>query len=174
MGKRETKAKGKVKAGFGGLVGNAGEFYVVAELLKRGVVAALAPRNARAFDVLATRGHHAVRIRVKTKSGQYDPWQWVAKKSGDIFLELSKESDFTVLVNLTEDRSDMRFYVVPTHMIHDWLCEDFATWCKTPGKGGRPHDSTTNQRHLSFKKFEPQLEQYREKWDVLWPVALSG
>jgi hypothetical protein len=37
------------------LIGNAGEYYVVAELLKRGVIAALAPRNAPAFDILATR-----------------------------------------------------------------------------------------------------------------------
>ena len=171
MSKGKVKSSGKVKAGLGGLVGNAGEFYVVAELLKRGVVAALAPRNARAFDVLATRGNHAVRIRVKTKSGQYDPWQWVAKKTGDIFLELSKESDFTVLVNLTADRKDMRFYVAPTQKIHDWLCEEFTSWCRTPGRGGRPHDSTTRQRHLSFKKFEAHLEQYKEKWDILWPVA---
>ncbi|MEW6717261.1 MAG: hypothetical protein AB1345_07150 [Chloroflexota bacterium] len=33
---------GKIKAGLGALIGNAGEHYVMAELLKRGIVAALA------------------------------------------------------------------------------------------------------------------------------------
>jgi hypothetical protein len=48
------KAKGRVKAGEGTLIGNAGEHYVVAELLRRGIVAALAPRNAPAMrDVVA-------------------------------------------------------------------------------------------------------------------------
>ena len=44
---------GRIKAGEGSLIGNAGEFYVVAELLKRGVIAALVPRNTPAVDVLA-------------------------------------------------------------------------------------------------------------------------
>jgi hypothetical protein len=34
--------KGRIKAGEGSLIGNAGEHYVMAELLKRGIVAALA------------------------------------------------------------------------------------------------------------------------------------
>ncbi len=53
---------GRIKAGEGTLIGNAGEYYVVAELLKRGVLAALAPRNAPAFDILAVKG--SVRYRV--------------------------------------------------------------------------------------------------------------
>ncbi len=55
-------ASGRIKAGLGTLIGNAGEFYVMAELLKRGVVAALAPRNAPGFDVLATKGSLTARI----------------------------------------------------------------------------------------------------------------
>ena len=47
---------GRIKSGEGTLIGNAGEFYVAAELLKRGVIAALAPRNAPTFDILATKG----------------------------------------------------------------------------------------------------------------------
>jgi len=62
---------GKIKAGEGGLIGNAGEFYVMAELLKRGVIAGLTPRNARAFDILATKDNKTVKIRVKTKSQEF-------------------------------------------------------------------------------------------------------
>ena len=47
--------KGQVKAGKGTLVGNAGEYYVMAELLKRGIIAALAPRNSPSFDILAAK-----------------------------------------------------------------------------------------------------------------------
>ena len=51
---------GRIKSGEGTLIGNAGEFYVAAELLKRGVIAALAPRNAPTFDILATKGKKMV------------------------------------------------------------------------------------------------------------------
>ena len=64
---------GRIKSGEGTLIGNAGEYYVVAELLKRGVIAALAPRNDPAFDIIATKGSRTVRIRVKTKSAEYEP-----------------------------------------------------------------------------------------------------
>ena len=74
-----SKKPGKVKSGLGTLIGNAGEYYVMAELLKRGVVAGLMPRNAPSFDILATRGNRTVRIRVKTKSAQYDNWRWIVK-----------------------------------------------------------------------------------------------
>src|SRR3972149_5372159 len=67
---------GRIKRGEGTLIGDAGEFAVMSELLKQGVMAALAPRNAPWFDILATNGQKTVRIRVKTKSIEYDGWQW--------------------------------------------------------------------------------------------------
>jgi hypothetical protein len=76
----------------------------VAELLKRGVIAALAPRNAPAFDILATNPEKTVRIRVKTKTEEYDAWQWVAKKDGAIFRDLQPSGDFTALVILLMKR----------------------------------------------------------------------
>jgi len=53
---------GKIKKGLGTLIGNAGEYYVMAELLKRDVIAALAPRNAPGFDILATKGSRIINL----------------------------------------------------------------------------------------------------------------
>jgi hypothetical protein len=117
--------KGRIKAGEGARIGNAGEYYVVAELLKRGIVATLAPRNAPSFDILATKENRTVRIRVKTKSQEYSDWQWVAKKDCSIFRNLSEDGDFTVLVDLAMETKDLKFYVVPTYQIEAWLKEDF-------------------------------------------------
>src|ERR1041384_1141929 len=125
---------GKIKAGLGSFIGNAGEHYVVAELLKRDAVAALAPRNAPAFDILASRADRVVRLRVKTKSEQYDMWQWNAKDDGTVFRQLSKHNDFTVLVNLTQDHHKLRFFVVPTITVNKWLMADFKEWLRAPGK----------------------------------------
>ena len=106
---------GRIKSGEGTLIGNAGEYFVTAELLKRGIIAALAPRNSPAFDILATNPEKTVRIRVKTKSEEYDAWQWVAKKDGAIFRHLQPKEDFTILVNLTDDTKNMEYLVLPTH-----------------------------------------------------------
>lgn len=159
---------GRIKSGEGTLIGNAGEFYVAAELLKRGVVAALAPRNAPAFDILAARGPKTVRVRVKTKSAEYTDWQWMIKKDGQIFRDLCSQNDFTVLVNLTVDTKDLGFFVVPTLELNAWLIADFDEWVQTPGKNGRPHSPDNKKRHLGYPKFARRLTQYLHNWDTMW------
>lgn len=160
--------KGRIKAGEGSLIGNAGEHYVVGELLKRGVIAALAPRNTPAFDILAAKGNRTIRVRVKTKSDEYLDWQWVVKKDGSIFRSLSDQGDFTVLVNLAMDNEDLRFYIVPTVVVEGWLKADFEKWLRTPGKLGRPHDASNLKRNLNEKTWLEELLIYLNKWDILW------
>jgi len=160
--------KGRIKAGEGTLIGNAGEYYVVAELLKRGIIATLTPRNAPSFDILATKENHTVRIRVKTKSQEYSVWQWSVKKNGRIFRDLSKDGDFTVLVDLAMEIKDLKFYVVPTHQIDAWLKTDFEEWIKTPGKNNRRHNPENPKRNLNQKEYVHKLSKYINRWEKLW------
>jgi hypothetical protein len=157
---------GKIKAGQGPLIGNAGEYYVVAELLKRGIIAALAPRNSPDFDILATVGLKTVRIRVKTKSEEYDIWQWSAKKDGAIFRGLCEDNDYTVLVNLTQDHHQMDYFILPTSVVNTWLDCDFQSWLNAPGKKGQPHDPENPKRNLSYPSYREKLECYRNTWSI--------
>lgn len=159
---------GKIKEGLGSLIGNAGEHYVMAELLKRDIIAALAPRNSPGFDILATNPNDTVRIRVKTKSEQYDVWQYMTKKDGIIFRFLQDEKDFTVLVHLAHDIGNMRFFVVPTKIINKWLFQDFEEWLRIPGRGGRMHAADNKKKNLSYRKHEEELMSYENRWDNLW------
>jgi hypothetical protein len=163
----EAPLKGRIKKGLGTLIGNAGEYYVIAELLKRGVIAALAPRNAPGFDILATHLGKTVKIRVKTKSEAYHIWQWAAKKDGTIFTHFEGESDFTVLVNLTEETRDLAFFVVKTERLNTWLIKDFQAWLAAPGRK-RPHSPDNRKRHLDFRAYAADLESYRNSWSLLW------
>ena len=160
--------KGRIKAGEGGLIGNAGEYYVVAELLKRGIVAALAPRNAPAFDILATRKKQTVKIRVKTKSQEYSVWQYSVKKDGSIFRDLSKHKDFTVLVDLAMKTKDLKFYIVSTWRINKLLNKDFEEWVNTPGKNNQPRNPENKKRNLSQEKYARELSKYLNQWEKLW------
>ena len=161
--------KGKIKSGGGVLIGNAGEHYVMGELLKRGVVAALAPRNTPSFDILAkNKENRAISIRVKTKSGELPIWQYSIKKDGEIFRNLSKEGDFTVLVDLGKSTGEMRFYVLPTHVIDELLRSEFEAWCDTPGKNGHLHSKTMVKRILSEKRNARALSKHLDAWESLW------
>jgi hypothetical protein len=79
----------------------------------------LPARNNRAYDIIAKRGDDSAAIRVKTKSPLSDAFQWQAKKTGNIFLELSEREDFCILVDIPEQSGDTypTYYVVPTHVI---------------------------------------------------------
>jgi hypothetical protein len=141
---------------------------VVAELLKRGWIAALAPRNAPDFDILVTNEEKTIKIRVKTKTEGYDIWQWSVKQDGKIFKSIIELEDFTVLVNMTDDHKEMDYFIIPTHLINRWLIHVFDLWVKTPGVGGRPHSPTNKKRILPYRDFEEQLSNYKNNWKILW------
>ena len=162
--------RGRIKAGEGTFIGNAGEYYVMAELLKRGIVAALAPRNTPAFDILATKGNRTIRIRVKTKSQEYPVWQWAAKKDGSIFRDISKDGDFTVLVDLTTETKDLKFYIIKTHKINEILEKDFEEWVNTPGRKGQPHNPENKKRNLHQETYVNELSKCLNQWGKLWEL----
>ncbi len=159
---------GKIKDGLGSLIGNAGEHYVMAELLKRCVIAALAPRNALAFDILATNPEKTIRIRVKTKSEEISDWQWSIKKDGTIFRYLQEEGDFTIMVDLAEDVKNMRYFIIPTKDLNSWLISDFQEWLETPGKNNKQRSKDNPKRNLSYQKWKNKLESYESNWNILW------
>lgn len=133
------------------LVGNAGEHYVIAELLKRNIIAALTPRNTPSFDILATNRDKTINIRVKTKSSACDNWQWNAKKDGSIFQDVKDTNDFTVLVNLSENTLDTVFYIISTPILNKLLTDDYNAWAQGFSKQGKKHDSVSRYRTLSQK-----------------------
>jgi len=159
-----------IKSGEGTLIGNAAEYYVVAELLSRRVIAALAPRNAPDFDILATRRDtdRTVRIRVKAKSDRYTDWQWVIKKDGIIIRNISNDGDFLILVNLKGECQRPDFYIVPTATVDRWLKETFDKWVAAPGKNDRPHNPANKKRHLTYPHYKEQLAPFKDAWDSLW------
>ena len=156
--KRNAKTEVVDKA----LIGNAGEFYVMAELLRMGVVAGLTPRNARAFDILATKDNKTVKIRVKTKTK--GNWQWSAKNDGLIFRDLAEIYDFTILVDLKKRNLNEMFYVIETIKIDKWLKADHQRWLKETDKNGKPHKDSPI-RSLSSTKYGELKSDLNILWD---------
>lgn len=62
--------------------------------------------------------------------------------------------------------AELEFYIVPTRVLNTWLVADFEECVRTPGRGGRPHDPTTRQTHLSFRKRKESLAPYRGAWGL--------
>ena len=91
--------------------GIAGEFFVAAELSKRGWIATLTAKNTPDVDVLASRsvgGVHA-RIQVKSRSPAFRTAHRVGKA-----LKQVGERDFLVLVDIGAEDETPRYWVIPT------------------------------------------------------------
>lgn len=54
--------------------GNAGEYFVMGELLKRGYDAQLADRNTKGYDILVGRSTETALRKVQVKSVRLQPW----------------------------------------------------------------------------------------------------
>jgi hypothetical protein len=162
---------GKIKEGKGTIIGNAGEYLVVGELLKRGVVAAPAPRNTPGFYVMATNGIKSLNIRVKTKTEAATSWVWICKKDAQrtIFRNISDKSDFTVLVDLGEQRTPPRYYIVPTAELDKRLNEEYKQWVEQPPKRGKPHDPNNRMRRigLTFPHHKEWLSNAKDAWSLI-------
>ena len=117
--------KGIVKKGMGTMVGNSGEYFVVVSLLKRNIIATLAPRNTPYFDILATNDMQSVNIRVKTKSAPSVVWQWMAKEYGTIYRNINRGSDLVCLVDLKETEGNPDYYIFRTKELNEVILDDF-------------------------------------------------
>lgn len=91
--------------------GIAGEFFVAAELSKRGWIATLTAKNTPDVDVLASRptGDSHARIQIKTRTPAYAYAHRVGKE-----LTLVGERDFLVLVDLGGEGEAPRYWIIPT------------------------------------------------------------
>jgi hypothetical protein len=91
--------------------GIAGEFFVAAELSKRGWIATLTAKNTPDVDVLASRptGDTHARIQIKSRTPAYAYAHRVGKE-----LKLVGERDFLVLVDLGGEGEPPRYWIIPT------------------------------------------------------------
>ncbi len=91
--------------------GIAGEFFVAAELSKRGWIATLTAKNTRDVDVLASwpTGDVQARIQVKTRKPDY-AYAWRVERQ----LKLVGDRDFLILVDFGAETEMPTYWIVPT------------------------------------------------------------
>jgi hypothetical protein len=159
---------------------DAGVFFVLAELTRRGWTAAATARNNLVYDILAKRGDEFAAIRVKSKTSDYTYFEWNAKPNGDVFLQITPEHDFCVLVDIPKDGdAGPIYYVVPTPDIDKWLRDDFLKWVTTPGTRGQ-HRPTHSRRRIfyldneaekPFHGYSHKLASFKGAWNLFFSDA---
>lgn len=125
------------------LSGIAGEYYVAAELSRRGYLAAITLRNSEGIDILVSNpeGNKLISIQVKTTQNKK---KWILSKK----IEDEKaKNKFFVFVSISEDINLMPdYYIINSEKLSEKIYTGHRNWLNEPGKNGKiRNDSDARQ-----------------------------
>jgi hypothetical protein len=136
------------------LTGVSGEYFVAAELSKRGYLASITLRNTKGVDVLCSNSDASktVGIQVKTNKGTKRSWI-LNQKAEDYFAD----SLYYVFVCLNNNQKHPDYFIVPSKVVASYCKSGHSNWLNTPGKNGQQHKDTL------MRKFD----DVKEEWNLL-------
>lgn len=140
------------------LAGVAGEYFVAAELSRRGLIASITLRNTRGIDIVATNKDAKRTITIQCKTSRNDAKQWLL---GDRSEDFHADTHFYVFVDLHGDLERPSYHIVPSETVATTIKESHSAWLKASGRDGRPHKDS------SMRIFSDKVDEYLERWELL-------
>lgn len=143
-------------------VARAGEYFVAAELNKRGAFAVTFAGNMPKIDLMACNRDQSrtVFLQVKTKRGG-KTWH-SSINDGQPMEPREDETSFWVFVDLGDLNAFPRYWIVPDWWIRDNIYRTHQAYLDSHGgKRARTEDST----HHAID--EGRLQEWRDRWDIL-------
>ncbi|AXK79540.1 hypothetical protein DW352_02795 [Pseudolabrys taiwanensis] len=152
--------------------GAAGEHYVMCQLLRRGLIAALAPTGVPNADIIVTDeiGDKLCAVQVKTrlKPGSDKGWHMSVKHERIISPNI-----YYCFVGF--ETQPPGCWIMPSDVVADVLKRSHAHWLAQPGKNGQAHKENDMRRlceSYDHENFLPEfslgwLDPYKDRWDLL-------
>ena len=141
------------------LTGTAGEYYVAAELSRRGWLATVTIKNAPGTDVLAQElvTKRTVAIQTKTSTGAS------TSRSANVTSRRStRDPGWVVLVGLDSPTDRPSFFVIPRSHVATMIYAFHHQWLDQLSRKGQPHKDSTR---LAMTR--DAFVGYQDRWDLL-------
>jgi len=143
--------------------GIAGEYYVAAELSRRGYIAAITLRNSEGIDILVSNhsGEKAFAIQVKTTQNKR---KWILTEKVEKDFVPNK---FYVFVNIPKEFEKLpEYYIVASEDLAQHIYEGHRNWLTTPGKNGHV------RKDSKVRQFDPKYfpSEKIKSWEILIQV----
>lgn len=139
------------------LSGIAGEYFVAAELSRRGYIASITLRNTRGIDILVSDVNATKSVGIQVKTSQSRTKKWVLNKK--IETEVATNL-FYVFVRLNHLEAP-EYYVVPKHEAASYATLHHREYLEKLKKDGTP------RKDSSMRKFADRDRKYLDRWDLL-------
>jgi hypothetical protein len=140
------------------LAGVAGEYFVAAELSRRGHVASISLRNTRGIDIIATNQTASRSVTIQCKTNQLGRKAWLLNEKSENFVRAGHFYVFVVLGGVLERPS---YHIVPSRVVAKHISASHRQWRRKPRRDGLPHGDST------MRKFSDPNDDYLEKWNLL-------
>ncbi len=141
-----------------GLSGIAGEYFVAAELSRRGFMASVTLRNNDSIDIHASNLSNNKIFAIQVKTRQINGRSWPLNIKAET---KSSKTFYYVFVSLKGLQERPEYFIVPSEIVADRAKESHQLWLKTPGKKGQAHNDS------AMRIFEDRVGEFLEKWDLL-------
>jgi hypothetical protein len=141
-----------------GLSGIAGEYFVAAELSRRGFMASITLRNSDSIDIHASKLSENKIFAIQVKTNQAGKRSWVLNKKAENHI---KDNFYFIFVSLRGEYERAEYFIVPSKVVASYVKKKHQDWLSTPGKKGQAHNDST------MRKYEDSAGEYLERWDLL-------
>ena len=137
-----------------GISGIAGEYFVAAELFRRGFMASVTLRNNNSIDIHASKlsDNSFFAIQVKTQQNTNRSWQLNQKAES-----LSDSNLFYVFVSLKSLTERPEYFIIPSRIVSERIKGSHLKWLATLGKKGQKHNDN------NMRKFEDKTGEFLER-----------
>ena len=138
-------------------IGNSGEYFVAAELERRGFTTAVPMSNVQDFDILAINKETFKQFAIQVKTTSYKTKMWTLSAKNE---KLEGKNIFYCFVSLNENDAP-EYHIVPSRIVAKNIREGHAKWLATPGRNGQKHNDNP------IRKFEDPEDKYLDNWKCL-------
>lgn len=140
------------------LSGVAGEYFVAAELSKRGYIASVTLRNSKGVDILCSNADATKTVGIQVKTDQGCGIEWVLNQKVEDYYA---DKLFYVFVCLNNSEKPPDYFIVPSKTVTEFAKTYHQEWLKTPGRKGQVHKDNP------MRKFRDEKKIYLNRWELL-------
>ena len=148
-------------------IGNSGEYFVAAELERRGFTAAVPMSNTKDFDILAINRETQRQIAIQVKTNRGKGKQWILNKKSE---KLQGDNIYYVLISLNELEYP-EYYIVESKLVAKSVAEGYKLWIQNDGKNGKRQETPMRKFTFNSSKYDNILclkaEDFKDNWDKL-------
>lgn len=141
--------------------GRAGEYYVAAELNRRGAYAVTFAGNMPRIDVMASNTERTRTINIQVKTCRSGDWQ-TSIDEGKKCDTVQDETRFWIFVHLGPDTKPAEYFVVSDWWIRNNIYENHQSYL---AKHAGTRAINPKAKHHSIKS--TRIEEWKDRWDLL-------